>query len=573
MEKYKEWMSVARGDVPADLLFTGARIINVYTGEILETSLAIHQGRFVGFGDYEAINTIELGGRHIAPGFIDAHVHLESSMASPSEFVKAVLPRGTTTVAADPHEIANVLGSEGIQYMLKASENQPMDLFFTLPSCVPATHMETAGASLQASDLAPFFYHPRILALAEMMNFPGVILGDKGVHDKIRDAHRRSKPVDGHAPGLSGKALNAYLSAGISSDHECTTAEEALEKMRGGMHIMVREGTCAQNLDALLPALNEQTARRMMWCTDDRHPHDLVHEGHIDDIIRRAIAEGIDPVMAIQMGTLNPAEYFSLKDRGAIAPGKRADFVIIGDLEAFHIEAVYVQGKCVAEKGRLVSDLVLPDTPPPPESMKIRPEQLDFSLKAEAENIRVIDVVPGQVVTGSLVMAAAIEKGMAVADADRDIVKLAVVERYTGKAGCGIAFVRGLGIRDGALASSVGHDSHNLIVAGDNDEDMKAVAEVVIEMKGGMAVVSRGRVMASLPLAIAGLMSTAPMETIETEMNALIREAKVLGCPLADPFMTLGFLSLPVIPSLKLTDRGLVDVDRFELVSVFIDTL
>ncbi|TWI76811.1 adenine deaminase [Desulfobotulus alkaliphilus] len=572
MEKYQEWMRVARGEAPADLLITGARIINVYTGEILETSLAVHQGRFVGFGDYEAINTLELAGRHIAPGFIDAHVHLESSMASPSEFVKAVLPRGTTSVAADPHEIANVLGTEGIQYMLKASENQPMDLLFTLPSCVPATHMETAGARLEAADLAPFLYHPRILALAEMMNYPGVIFGDKGVLEKIREAHRRAKPVDGHAPGLSGKALNAYLSAGISSDHECTTAEEAMEKMRGGMHIMVREGTCAQNLDALLPALNEQTSRRMMWCTDDRHPHDLIHEGHMDDIIRRAIAEGIDPVMAIQMATLNPAEYFSLKDRGAIAPGKRADFVVIGDLEALHIEAVYVKGKRVAERGRLLADLLLPETPAPPESMKIKPEQLDFSLKAEGESIRVIDVVPGQVVTGSLVMAAAMEQGMAVADAARDLVKLAVVERYTGKAGCGIAFVRGLGIRDGALASTVGHDSHNLIVAGDSDEDMKTAAAAVIEMKGGMAVVSRGRVMASLPLAIAGLMSTAPMETIEEQMNALIREAKVLGCPLADPFMTLGFLSLPVIPSLKLTDRGLVDVDRFELVSVFTDT-
>ncbi|MDY0163217.1 adenine deaminase [Desulfobotulus sp.] len=571
MDMFQEWMAVARGDAPADLLLTGARVVNVYTGEILETALAIHQGRFVGFGDYEARERRDLGGRHLAPGFIDAHVHLESSMASPSEFVRTVLPRGTTTVAADPHEIANVLGKEGIQYMLDASENQPMDLLFTLPSCVPATHMETAGARLEAGDLLEFFDHPRVVALAEMMNFPGVIFGDPGVHAKLQAAHQKKKPVDGHAPGLSGKGLNAYLAAAISSDHECTTPEEALEKMRSGMHIMVREGTCAQNLDALLPALNDQTCRRMMWCTDDRHPHDLLHEGHMDDIVRRAIAAGVDPVMAIQMATLNPAEYFGLKDRGAIAPGKRADFLVIGDLEGLHIEAVYVKGQCVAENGRLVPGLPLPETPIPPESMHLEPEQLDFSLKAEGLKIRVIDVMPGQVVTGSLVMDARTEAGRVVADPDRDLAKLAVVERYTGKAGCGIGFVRGLGIRGGALASTVGHDSHNLIVAGDSDEDMEVAAKAVIAMKGGMVVVKGGKVAASLRLAIAGLMSTATMEEIERALAGLIREARGLGCTLADPFMTLGFLSLPVIPSLKLTDQGLVDVDRFERISVFAD--
>lgn len=570
METVREFMAVARGETLVDLLLVNGKFVNVYAGDIQEGSLAIHGGRFVGFGDYAAKEILDLKGRHVAPGFIDAHLHLESSMASPSEFVKAVLPRGTTTVVADPHEIANVLGTAGIRYMLEASENQPMDLFFTLPSCVPATHMETSGARLEAEDLLPLFDHPRVLALAEMMNFPGVIFGDTGVHAKIRAAHERQKPVDGHAPGLSGKALNAYLAAGMASDHECTTPEEALEKIRGGMHIMVREGTCAQNLDALLPALNEQTCRRMMWCTDDRHPHDLLHEGHIDDIVRRAIAAGVDPVTAIQMATLNPAEYFGLKDRGGIAPGRRADFVVIGDLDGLRIEAVYVRGERVAEKGRLAETVVLPRTPIPPESMHLLPEQISFSLKAEGKKIRVIDVVPGQVVTGSLVLEAAVRDGMAVADTNRDLVKIAVVERYTGKAGCGIAFVRGLGIRGGAIASSVGHDSHNLIVAGDTDRDMEMAAREIITMKGGMVVVKEGRVAAALPLAIAGLMSTAAMESIEKAMAALIREAHSLGCTLADPFMTLGFLSLPVIPSLKLTDKGLVDVDRFEQVPVFI---
>ncbi|MCW7753961.1 adenine deaminase [Desulfobotulus sp. H1] len=571
MNRNKEWMAVVRGEAPADLLLTGAKIVNVYTGEILEQSLAVHQGRFAGFGDYEAKDTIHLKGLFLIPGFIDAHVHIESSMAAPSQFVKTVLPRGTTAVVADPHEIANVLGKEGIQYMLDASENQPMDLFFTLPSCVPATHMETAGARLEAEDLEPFLSHPRILALAEMMNFPGVIFGDPGVHAKIKASHGAGKPVDGHAPGLSGKALNAYLSAGIASDHECTTAEEALEKMRGGMHIMVREGTCAQNLYGLLPALNEQTCRRMMWCTDDRHPHDLMQEGHVDDIVRRAIAEGVDPVTAIQMATLNPAEYFGLRDRGAIAPGLQADFLVVRDLDALHIDAVYVKGRLVAEKGQLAADIVLPETHSPPESMRLREDQLDFSIPAEGKRIRVMEVIPGQVVTASLVMDACIRDGLAVADPEQDLVKLAVVERYTGSAGCGMGFVRGLGIRKGALASSVGHDSHNLIVAGDTDDDMRTAAEAVIAMKGGMVVVKEGRVVASLSLSIAGLMSTAAMEDIDAAMADLIREAKALGCTPADPFMTVGFLSLPVIPSLKLTDKGLVDVDRFERVPLFLE--
>jgi adenine deaminase len=565
-------ITTARGDAPADLLLTNARIVNVFSGRIVEGSVAIKGGHIAGFGNYEAEETLDLKGRYLAPGLIDAHVHIESSMTCVTEFARAVAARGTTTVIADPHEIANVLGAAGIDYMLQAAEGQPMDCLFALPSCVPATDMETAGARLDAADLQPFFDHPRIVALAEMMNYPGVIFADGQVLAKLDLARSRRRAMDGHAPGVSGRSLCAYTAAGIVSDHECTTAEEALEKLESGMHIMVREGTCARNLDALFPVIDDTTWRRMMWCTDDRHPHDLLSRGHVDDVIRKAVARGLDPVRAICMGTLNPADYFGLKDVGAIAPGRKANLVVFSDLTDIRTEQVFHLGRCVAENGTILPELHRPDPVTVPPAMNLNPENLDFSIPAKSPRMRVIRIIPDQVVTRCEIMAVKAENGLAVADPSRDVIKLAVVDRYTGKTQTGKGFVAGLGFRHGAVAASVAHDSHNIIVAGATDADMGAAVKIVVEMNGGFAVVADSQPLATLPLPVAGLMSDQPVEAVRDRLDNVIAAAQQLGSGLSDPFMTLGFLALPVIPDLKLTDQGLVDVNKFEIVPLFISS-
>lgn len=561
----------AKGDVPADFLFTNANIINVFSGEIIAGHIAVSNGYIVGIGDYPAEKTVDLKKRYVAPGFIDAHVHIESSMASPAEFAKAVVCRGTTTVVADPHEIANVLGADGIDYMLAASENLPVNVFFTMPSCVPATAMETGGAVLGPEDVRRYLNHERIVGLAEMMNFPGVIFRDPGVLAKITAAKMAGKPVDGHSPGLAGKDLNAYVAAGIESDHECTDTSEALEKLRLGMHIMIREGTGAKNLDDLLPVVNANTARRIMWCTDDRHPHDICTEGHIDFMIRKAVAAGIDPVTAISMGTLNPAQYFGLNRLGAIAPGRRADLVVFSDLEKPFIEAVYTAGKLAAVDGRITPDFDFPRTLECPSRMKVRLDAMDLEIPAEGKKIRVMALVPRQILTGQKTAAARIENGLAVSDPSRDILKIAVIERHTGTGNIGKGFVSGFGLQKGAIAGSVAHDSHNIIVAGASDADMLAAVRRIIENNGGLAVAEGGNILAELPLPIAGLMSDSPLETVRNRVDALIHAARDLGAIVPDPFMILSFLALPVIPELKLTDRGLFDVNRFQHVSLFVD--
>ena len=531
----KDIILCARGQKQVDLLLANARIINVFSGEIFSGDIAVADGYIVGFGPYAAKNTVDIGGRFVAPGFIDAHVHIESSMTGITEFARAVVACGTTAVVADPHEIANVLGTEGINYMLRSSEGQPMNIYFTLPSCVPATTMETSGATLTKEDLLPFMGHERILALAEMMNYPGVINQDPEVLGKINMAKRERKPVDGHAPGLSGYDLYAYMAAGISSDHECTTDREAKEKLNLGMHIMIREGTAAKNLEALIPVVNERTARRMMWCTDDRHPQDILEKGHIDSMVRKAISVGLDPVIAIQMATINPAEYFKVENVGAIAPGRRADLVVFSDLDSPYMEAVYC------------------------------------GISAKTGRIRVIDIVPDQIITGQLIMQAMISEDKAIADTSRDILKIAVIERHTGSGNMGKGFVRGFGLKRGAIASSVAHDSHNIIVVGTNDDDMKAAFRAIVEMEGGLAAVYDKKVCATLALPIAGLMSQEPIQAIRNRIDSLINTARKFGTTLDDPFMTLSFLALPVIPELKITDKGLVDVARFKTVPLFVD--
>jgi adenine deaminase len=480
-----------------------------------------------------------------------------------------VLPHGTTTVVADPHEIANVLGAAGIDYMLSASENLPLQCLFALSSCVPATGMETAGARLTAADLERFWSHPRIVALAEMMNFPGVLAADAEVLAKISAAETRGKPVDGHAPGLGGAGLAAYIAAGVGSDHECTRSEEALEKLAAGMRIMIREGTGAKNLDDLLPIVTDDNWPRIMWCTDDRHPHDLIVEGHIDVLLRRAIAAGVDPLRAIRMATLTPSEYFGLRRCGALAPGRRADLVVLDDLAGVAIHQVWAGGQQVAVDGAMV----LEDTPfsaAAPTVMRLDPSSLNLAVPATGAQVRVIEIVPGQILTGSSQAPASVRDGLAVADPSRDLLKLAVVERYSGRGQTGIGFAHGFGLTRGALAASVAHDSHNIIAVGVEDEDLRTAIAAVAEMGGGLAVAAGGRVHHRLPLPVAGLMSLEPVETVRDHLDRLNAAARGLGGRLNDPFMTLSFLALPVIPELKLTDQGLVDVVRFAPVPLFV---
>ncbi|MDJ0810019.1 MAG: adenine deaminase [Desulfobacterales bacterium] len=562
-------LAVARGEHPADLLLTRARVINVYSGEIVPTDIAIADGMIAGFGPREATQVRDLENRFVSPGFIDAHIHIESAMAVPSEYARAVLPRGTTAVVADPHEIANVMGTDGLDYMLAATEGQPLQFLFTLPSCVPSSHLETAGARLEARDLATYIDHPRILGLAEMMNFPGAIQGDADIRAKIALAAGAHKPVDGHAPFVSGEALQAYRVAGIGSDHECSDQGEALEKLRLGFHIMVREGTAAKNLKDLVPVINPANAHRFMWCTDDRHPHDLLVEGHIDAMIREAIQLGLDPVTAVRIATLNPATYFKQDRMGAIAPGKRADLVVLNDLDKVAVAQVYHGGQLVAENGETVADLTWPAAPSVPPTMQVDAGAIALRIQAQGRDVRVIEIIPDQIVTRSAMVRACVRDGLAVADTERDLLKIAVIERHRGTGRTGTGFVRGMGLKQGALASSVAHDAHNIITVGADDDDMRAAVGTVVSMGGGLAVVSAGEVRARLALPIAGLMSPQPMAAVERALNDLLAAARDLGCPLKDPFMTLAFLALPVIPALKITDQGLVDVDRFSVVPLF----
>lgn len=429
----KEAIEAARGDRPCDLLITNARVVNVFSESVIATDVAVFQGMVVGFGPRKANEEVDIDGRFLAPGFMDAHVHIESAMVCPSEFARAVLPRGTTAVVADPHEIANVLGADGIDYMLRSAADQPMRFFFALPSCVPATPMETSGANLNAEALAPFMNHPAVVGLAEVMNFPGTIAGEADILNKIRSARTARKPIDGHAPGLSGSSLHAYLCAGIGTDHECTNAPEAVEKLNAGMRILIREGTGARNLDALLPIISHRTAHRLLWCTDDRHPHDLLEDGHIDAILREAIRKGVDPLLAIRMATLNVAEAYGISDGGAIAPGHRADMVVFSDLDRPEAETVFAAGRLVAEAGRLLDSIPLPSPLPCPPSMNLDLNRVDWEIKATGSRLRAIEVIPNQIVTREALLPPCIRNGLATADGARDLAKLVVIDRHSGK--------------------------------------------------------------------------------------------------------------------------------------------
>lgn len=623
-------LSVARGDTPADLVLRHARTLNVFTGDIETADIAIVDGLIAGLGDgYRGTEEIDLGGAFVAPGLIDAHVHIESSLCTPPQFARAVVPRGVTTVVTDPHEIANVAGVAGVQYMIDASRNLPLSVFVMAPSCVPATPLGTAGAELSASDLASLV--DRVHGLAEVMNFPGVINADAQMLAKV--AAYAGRPIDGHCPGVSGKALNAYAAAGIGSDHESITPAEAKEKLSRGLYLLIREATNARNLHALLPLVTPKTNRRVCFCTDDRVPADLLTTGGIDHMVREAIAFGIDPVDVFRLATLNTAEWFGLSDRGAIAPGRRADLMIFDDLQKPIAKAVYAGGTLAAELGAMVStdrtrgavtacaptvqahsgpheggadaaaqaadrvkttggssdtfakstaravasagiDNAAPDAVCG--RVRVTIDDTTFRIPSTGQRVRVIGSIEGQLVTDPLTLAVPVIDGTLQSDVNQDVLKMAVLERHGrtgddgGKANVGLGFIKGFGLTRGAIAGTVAHDHHNLVVIGVDDVSMQTAAKKVAELGGGLCVVDGETVLAELALPVAGLMSDQPIETVRAGYDALLTAAKNLGATSADPFMAMSFMCLEVIPSLKLTDRGLVDVTTFEIVSLWV---
>lgn len=564
-------LAVARGDAPADLLLAGGRVANVLTGELLRADVAVVDGLIASVGPpREAARVVDVSGGCLAPGLIDAHVHLESSLVTPAEFARAVVPRGTTAVVCDPHEIANVAGLDGIRWLLAASEGLPLTVLVNAPSCVPASHLATAGARLTAADLVRLLDHPRVLGLGEVMNVPGTVLGDPGVWEKLAAFRRR--PVDGHAPGVSGGWLQAYAASGILTDHECTTESEAREKLRLGLHVLLREGTAARNLVDLLPVVRPETAARCALCTDDRHPHDLEERGHVDHMLRLAVRHGLDPLTALRLATLSPATIYGLAERGAVAPGRAADLVLFGDLESFHAERVWVRGVLVAENGAPAGPWPEPEAPAPPGRVAVNPDEVDLAVPDRGLPVRVITVEPGQIVTGCEVVHLPADHGRLHPDPRSGVAKLAVVERHRGTGNVGLGFVRGLGLASGAIAGTVAHDHHNLVVAGMDDRSMHTAIRALAESGGGLAATRGNEVLALLELPVAGLMSPRPLPEVRAALDRLRAAARRLGSALPDPFMTLSFLALEVIPELKLTDLGLVDVSQFAHVPLHVET-
>ncbi|MGN1019989.1 MAG: adenine deaminase [Aristaeellaceae bacterium] len=560
VRKKQRMVRVAMGQEKADLVLKNATYVNVFSDELCQGDIAVAGGLVVGMGDYSGVEEVDVSGKVVTPGFIDAHIHLESSLVSPSSFARAVIPHGTTTVITDPHEIANVCGVGGIDYMIAATDGLPLDVHFMLPSCVPAMAFEENGGKLTWRDINAYFDHPRVLGLAEMMNYPGIIHGDRTTIEKIVVSQAHHKKIDGHAPGLMGHALDAYISAGVYSDHECDTFDNALEKLRKGQFIMIREGTAAQNLEALMPLLTGQYAHRCMFCTDDKHPWDLLNRGHIDYIVRKAIRLGADPILTIKVASHYAARYFLLNNKGAIAPGYLADFAVLDNLRDVNVEMVFKRGRRVYDGGEVA--LTEPDIDP-----DILGAVTDtFHLPALTEDrIRLgraplIGMIPGQIVTKNLGWAEGV-------DPARDVLKMTVCERHHGTGHVASCYVQGYGLRSGAIAASIAHDSHNIIACGASDGDIVLAVNRLRDMRGGLVIVDGGRVAGELPLPVAGLFTDSPLGEVNDRLEHCKREAYRRGVKEGiDPFMTLSFTSLPVIPSLRLTTLGVFDVDRMALV-------
>lgn len=568
MRNIQQKLSVARGEQRAELLFKNARVVNVFSGEIHKTNVAVEDGRVMGFGDYKAKKVIDLKGAYLAPSLIDGHFHVESSMLTAPEFARAVVPHGTGAVVIDPHEYANVLGLDGIRYVLESTKNLAVDFFIMLPSCVPATHLETAGAMLTADDLKLMMHDERIAGVAELMNFPGVFLGFKTELAKI--AAGKGKAIDGHAPGLRGKNLNAYALAGVRSDHESVVVEEALEKLRLGMHILLREGSTERNLEHLLPLINAHNSQNCSFATDDKLAGDLVSEGHIDHAVRVAIKGGVPPITALQIATINAARHYRLHNLGAIAPRYWADFIVFDDLKDFRVRQTWKKGVLVADNGKYLAKhpkkVTLPRS-----TMNLRYSPKNFVVKPDGKRkIRVIEIIPNQIVTKEVIASPKIEHGKIVSDISRDILKMVVIERHRATGNVGVGFVRGFKLKKGAIGSTVAHDAHNVIVAGTNDADILRVIQELERLQGGQVAVVDGKVKAELPLPIAGLVTDQPLPKAMKMIADLNAAAHAMGCDLEAPFMALSFLALSPIPALKLTDQGLIDAAKLCKTTLFV---
>lgn len=573
----KKRISVASKREPADTVIKNGKIIDVFTGEIIEGDIAIVDGYIAGIGEFEGKMMIDAKDQYISPAFIDGHVHIESSMVTPKEFAKVLLPHGVTTVIADPHEIANVLGTDGIQYMLDSSENLPFDFFFMLPSCVPATEFENSGATLHAEDLKPFYQQPRVLGLAEVMNFQAVLQAEHDMLEKILTAKQSGKKIDGHAAGLSPNDINVYMAAGIRTDHESTTAVEAKDRLRRGMYLMIREGTVAKDLQQLISIVNERNARRCLFVTDDKHLDDLVHDGSINHNVRLAIASGLPPVTAIQMATINAAECFGLEAKGAIAPGYKADFFLFNDMNRINITKVFKDGIAVVENGQLTMELnnqTFVETERLRNSVRFHElTESHFHIPLKTNTANIIEIIPNSLITRHIIEKVETnDSGIFQTSTMNDHLNLAVIERHHLKNQIGLGIVKGLGLKSGAIATTIAHDSHNLIIAGTTEHDMVTAAKAMKEMQGGLVVVNYGEVIASLDLSIAGIMSDRPYQEVYSSLKEINLALNKLGANNHfNPFLTLSFLALPVIPELKLTDKGLFQVSQFKHIELDAD--
>lgn len=566
--KTKEMVKVACGEKKADVVLKNCQIINVFSKKIEKGSIAIHDGQIVGIGNYDGVKEMDMHNQYVAPGFIDGHVHIESSLLTPAQFAKVVLPKGTTSVIADPHEIANVCGVYGIKYIMEASKKTALDVFIMLPSCVPSTNYENAGSILDNEKLLELKDEEGVIGLGEMMNFPGVIGGDINVHSKLSSFSDRI--IDGHAPNITGKILNGYISAGVQTDHECTTAREMEEKISKGMYIHIREGSATKNLSELIKGVNEHNSRRIMFCTDDKQAYDIKKEGHINHNVKKAIEHGLDPITAIQMATINVAECYNLRKLGAIAPGYQADLVVFKDFEEMEISKVFKKGKLLGIDGEETIDEETYEDEHVLDTVHLKNiDKIDLDISLTTDYVKVIGLIEDNIVTKKVIRKVDVKEGKFSHNDKIDILKIAVIERHKNTGNVGLALVEGYGLKNGAIALTVAHDSHNIIVIGDHDEDMLIAVKELERTKGGITICSEGKVLHTLQLEVAGLMTNAPIEEVENHVKKIEEIAYEKGVlKEIDPIMTLAFLALPVIPELKVTDCGLFDVSKFEFVDI-----